>query len=66
MPVFAYLILAFTIGCAIPLQAAINNQLKVHLDGSTLLASLVSFLVGTLALGHGLAISQRVRSRPPR
>jgi len=44
------LLLAFVIGCAIPLQAAINNQLKIHLEGSTLLASFVSFLVGTLAL----------------
>lgn len=44
------LLLAFVIGCAIPLQAAINNQLKVHLEGSTLLASFVSFLVGTIAL----------------
>ena len=45
-----YLVIAFAIGCAIPLQAAINNQLKLHLGGSTLLASFVSFLVGTLAL----------------
>ena len=45
-----FLLLAFVIGCAIPLQAAINNQLKLHLEGSTLLASFVSFLVGTLAL----------------
>jgi transporter family-2 protein len=46
-----YLLLAFAIGCLIPLQAAINNQLKSHLDGSTLLASFVSFAVGTIALG---------------
>lgn len=45
-----YLLFAFAIGCAIPMQAAINNQLKPHLDGSTLMASLVSFTVGTLAL----------------
>jgi transporter family-2 protein len=44
------LLLAFAIGCAIPLQAAINNQLKMHLEGSTLLAAFVSFLVGTIAL----------------
>jgi transporter family-2 protein len=45
-----YLALAFLIGCMIPLQAAINNQLKGYLDQSTLLAALVSFAVGTVAL----------------
>ena len=38
------------IGCVIPLQAAINNQLRFHLAGSTLLAAFVSFFVGTVAL----------------
>jgi transporter family-2 protein len=46
----AYVVLAFVIGCAIPLQSAINAQLKGHLDDSTLLAALVSFTVGTIAL----------------
>jgi bacterial/archaeal transporter family-2 protein len=46
----AYLLLAFIIGCAIPLQAAINNQLRFHLGASTLLAAFVSFAVGTAAL----------------
>jgi transporter family-2 protein len=45
-----YLALAFIIGCLIPLQAAINARLRDHLDNSTLLAALVSFTVGTLAL----------------
>jgi transporter family-2 protein len=45
-----YLLFAFAIGCAIPFQAAINNQLKDYLAGSTLLAATVSFGVGTLAL----------------
>jgi transporter family-2 protein len=45
-----YLALAFAIGCMIPLQAAVNNQLKGHLEQSTILAALVSFAVGTLAL----------------
>lgn len=45
-----YLALAFAIGCMIPLQAAINNQLKGYLEQSTLLAALVSFTVGTIAL----------------
>ncbi|MDK2124440.1 DMT family transporter [Parachitinimonas caeni] len=44
------LLFAFAIGCVVPLQAAVNNQLKVGLGGSTLLAALVSFLVGTAAL----------------
>lgn len=45
-----YLVLAFVIGALIPLQAAINARLRDHLDHSTLLAALVSFAVGTLAL----------------
>lgn len=53
----AYLLLAFAIGCMIPMQAAINSQLKAHLDASTLLASLVSFAVGTLALALVTAVS---------
>jgi transporter family-2 protein len=46
-----YLAFAFIIGCLIPLQAAVNNQLKAHLGNSTVMASFVSFAVGTLALG---------------
>ncbi|QDQ26784.1 DMT family transporter [Chitinimonas arctica] len=49
MNVFPYL-LAFAIGCVVPLQAAVNNQLKLQIGGSTLLAALLSFCVGTLAL----------------
>lgn len=45
-----YLLLAFAIGCVIPLQAAVNAQLRGHVGGSTVLASLVSFGVGTVAL----------------
>ena len=45
-----YLVLAFAIGCMIPLQAAINAQLRNHLAHSTLLAALVSFSIGTAAL----------------
>ena len=45
-----YLVFAFAIGILIPLQAAINARLRDHLDHSTLLAALVSFAVGTLAL----------------
>lgn len=56
-----YLLLAFIIGCAIPLQAAINNQLKGNLDQSTLLAAFVSFAVGTVALAvMAIATGQKV------
>jgi transporter family-2 protein len=61
MPSSAYFLLAFAIGCAIPLQSAINAQLKGHLDQSTLLAALVSFAVGTIALGVvAVASGQRI------
>ena len=56
-----FLLLAFVIGCAIPLQAAINNQLRSHLEASTLLAAFVSFLVGTVALGVLVTISSGAR-----
>ena len=56
-----YLLLAFVIGCAIPLQAAINNQLKGNLEQSTLLAALVSFTVGPIALAvRAISTGQRV------
>lgn len=52
-----YLALALVIGCLIPLQAAINSRLRDHLDHSTLLASLVSFGVGTLALAAMVVVT---------
>ncbi len=45
-----YLLLALTIGLIVPLQSTINNQLKILIGGSTLLAALISFGIGTLAL----------------
>lgn len=45
-----YLLFAFAIGLMIPVQAAVNNQLKGFVGASTLLAAFVSFSVGTLAL----------------
>jgi transporter family-2 protein len=42
------LLLALVIGLVIPLQAAVNNQLKGVIGGSTVLAALVSFLCGTI------------------
>ncbi|PHV12752.1 DMT family transporter [Chitinimonas sp. BJB300] len=46
-----YFLFAFTIGCVVPLQAAINNQLKGLIGGSTVLAAFISFAVGTATLG---------------
>ncbi|HUP97770.1 MAG TPA: DMT family transporter [Usitatibacter sp.] len=54
-----YLALAFVIGFLIPLQAAINARLRDHLDGSTLLAALVSFAVGTLALAAMVVVTSQ-------
>ncbi len=42
-----YAVLALIIGLVVPLQAAVNTQLKGHLEGSTLLTTLVSFACGT-------------------
>ena len=55
-----FLPLAFVIGAVVPLQAAINNQLKAVIGGSTVLAALVSFSVGCLALvGVGMLTGQK-------
>ncbi|MBS1155895.1 MAG: EamA-like transporter family protein [Proteobacteria bacterium] len=45
-----YLLLALTIGLIVPLQSTINNQLKIVIGGSTVIAALISFGVGTLSL----------------
>ncbi|WP_373974798.1 DMT family transporter [Chitinibacter sp. SCUT-21] len=45
-----YALFALVIGLIVPLQAAVNNQLKSIIGGSTLLAALVSFAVGMLTL----------------
>lgn len=45
-----YALLALGIGLVVPLQAAVNNELKVAIGGSTVMASLVSFACGTIAL----------------
>ncbi|WP_232522455.1 DMT family transporter [Chitinibacter sp. GC72] len=45
-----YALFALLIGLIVPLQAAVNNQLKTVIGGSTLLAALVSFAVGILTL----------------
>ncbi|HEY3271913.1 MAG TPA: DMT family transporter [Geothrix sp.] len=48
--VLLFLIMAFAIGLAIPLQSAVNNALRASLQSGSMLAALVSFAVGTLAL----------------
>ncbi|AZN37846.1 DMT family transporter [Iodobacter ciconiae] len=45
-----YFLLALIIGLIVPLQSAVNNQLKGVIGGSTLLAALISFSIGTLTL----------------
>jgi len=46
---YIYLLLPFTIGIALTAQAAINGQLRTAMN-SPLLATLISFLVGTILL----------------
>jgi transporter family-2 protein len=48
--VLVFLVMAFAIGLAVPLQSAINNALRDSLHSGSLVAALVSFAVGTLAL----------------
>ena len=48
--VLVFLVMAFAIGLAVPLQSAINNALRDSLNSGSLVAALVSFAVGTLAL----------------
>lgn len=45
-----YTLLALFIGLVVPLQAAVNNQLRAFIGGSPLLAALVSFSVGIVTL----------------
>jgi transporter family-2 protein len=48
--VLLFLLLAFAIGLVLPLQAAINSSLRDTLGSGSVLAALVSFAVGTVAL----------------
>ncbi|HSW12860.1 MAG TPA: DMT family transporter [Solimonas sp.] len=45
-----YYAIAFGIGVLIPLQAAINSDLRGMLGGSIVLATMLSFAVGTLSM----------------
>lgn len=48
--VLLFILMAFAIGLIIPLQSAVNNALRATLSSGSVLAALVSFAVGTLAL----------------
>lgn len=41
---------AFVVGLIIPLQAAINNQLRISMSISPVVTAFVSFLIGTITL----------------
>lgn len=57
--VLLFLLLAFCIGMGLPLQAAINSSLRDTLKSGSMLAALVSFSVGTVALASmGLLTGQ--------
>lgn len=53
-----YALFALTIGLIIPLQAAVNNQLKITIGGSTVMAALVSFAFGTVTLALVALLAQ--------
>jgi len=44
------LLFAFFIGCVIPLQAIINNSLRMSLGSGAVFAAMVNFVVGTIIL----------------
>ncbi|AXQ27991.1 DMT family transporter [Solimonas sp. K1W22B-7] len=53
-----YYALAFAVGVLLPIQTAINSDLRTQLGGSVMLATMISFAVGALtmallALGSG-------------
>jgi transporter family-2 protein len=53
-----YALLALAIGLIVPLQAAVNNQLKITIGGSTVMAALVSFAFGTVTLAIVALVAQ--------
>ena len=58
MKILFYLLPVFA-GIAITIQAGVNSQLRVAID-HPLLAALISFIVGTVALGVLLLFSKQV------
>ena len=61
--VLFFLIMAFAIGLAVPLQSAVNNALRASLHSGSVLAALVSFAVGTAGAAGGLPPSRASPSR---
>lgn len=59
-----YLLLALSVGMLLPMQPAINKQLRDHV-GSPWLASLVSFSVGTVALATAVLLFVVLRGGLP-
>lgn len=53
-----YLLLAVAAGATAPIQAGINGQLKASWAGDAVLASFVSFVVGTLTLGLYMVLTR--------
>ncbi|HEX8987688.1 MAG TPA: DMT family transporter [Rhodocyclaceae bacterium] len=53
-----YALLALAIGLVVPLQAAVNHQLKLSIGGSTIMAALISFACGTLTLAVAALVMQ--------
>jgi bacterial/archaeal transporter family-2 protein len=51
------LFFAFFIGCVIPLQAIINNSLRVALGSGAVFAAMVNFVVGSVVLVVVCALS---------
>ena len=45
-----YLLLAFAVGVLMPLQAAVNTDLRAQLGDSVLLATTISFVVGAITM----------------
>ncbi len=55
-----YYALAFAVGILLPLQTAINSNLRAQLGDSVVLATMISFAVGALTMGLlALASSER-------
>jgi len=68
---YLFLLIALVAGAMMPTQAAINNKLAISV-GSPVLAALISFVVGTVALfvyallsGESLSALRAAGSAPP-
>ena len=51
------LLFAFFIGCIIPLQALLNNSLRISVGSGAVFAALMNFLVGAIILGVMCVVS---------